>query len=65
MASVDGIFLGFDPGGKNGFGAAALVGQHVATTTVSTVADACSLGCRPMWGQRPRSGWRGYSPPLV
>jgi hypothetical protein len=40
VALTDQVFLGFDPGGKNGFGAAMLAGHEVATTTVSTVADA-------------------------
>jgi predicted nuclease with RNAse H fold len=34
------VFLGFDPGGKNGFGVAVLAEHEVATTEVSTVADA-------------------------
>jgi hypothetical protein len=40
MAHADQLFLGFDPGGKNGFGVAMLDGQNVATTTVGTVAEA-------------------------
>lgn len=46
MALGNEIFLGFDPGGKKGFGAAMLVGQEVATTTVSTVADAVDWAVR-------------------
>jgi len=42
MAPTNQVFLGFDPGGKNGFGVAMLVGQEVTTNTVSTVADAVS-----------------------
>ncbi len=40
MEHCDDIFLGFDPGGKNGFGAAMLAGAKVTTVTVSTVAEA-------------------------
>jgi hypothetical protein len=42
MTSRNDTFLGFDPGGKNGYGVAMLVGREVTTNTVSTVADALS-----------------------
>jgi hypothetical protein len=42
MEPATDTFLGFDPGGKNGFGAAMLSGRNVATTTVGTVAEAGS-----------------------
>jgi hypothetical protein len=34
------IFLGFDPGGKDGFGAALLAGERVETITISSVGEA-------------------------
>jgi hypothetical protein len=34
------LYLGFDPGGDRGFGVALLEGVHIASATVSTVADA-------------------------
>ena len=40
METATDTFLGFDPGGKKGFGAAILTGSQVATVTVSTVAEA-------------------------
>jgi hypothetical protein len=40
METATDTFLGFDPGGKTGFGAAILAGSQVATVTVSTVAEA-------------------------
>jgi hypothetical protein len=53
MEPLEGIFLGFDPGGKNGFGAAILAGQEVATTIVSTVAGAMAWAVERCWSSVP------------
>jgi hypothetical protein len=39
------IYLGFDPGGDRGFGAAVLRGVEVKVTTVSTVGEAIRWAC--------------------
>lgn len=40
MIHTENIFLGFDPGGGDRFGVASLIGDHVETSTVSSVAAA-------------------------
>ncbi len=39
------LYLGFDPGGDRGFGAAVLCGIEVKVTTVSTVSEAIRWAC--------------------